>query len=289
MKMQLTPQDQQLLSAYLDGQLSKRERAQLETRLSTQPGLNNELESLRRTRALLRLTPQRRAPRNYTLKPETVAEKHRGFQWVPTLRFSSALASILAMASIAFNLLPLAGGAMAPLAAPDMVAASDTSLTPEIQVQASKEPTPMILIWGGASQIEILGGIGSGPATTTVAGERILAPQATPSPDVEKAAGETNTTPTVTTADNSGMLPIEGSGPILGVRPTEEAGQIQPQESYAVGQEDDPVMKDESAEGSSQGTPNIPSTTNPWIIPGALLIVALFTGLLSYTLQRKKL
>ena len=61
--------DLEQLSAYLDGQLSQSDRARLEIRIKSDAGLAAALEELRQTRAFLRRTPQRHAPRNFTLTP----------------------------------------------------------------------------------------------------------------------------------------------------------------------------------------------------------------------------
>lgn len=282
MNMKLTPQDQQMLSAYLDGQLSQREKAHLETRLETYPALREELESLSQTRALLRLTPQRRAPRNYSLKPEWVATRRSKFQWIPALRLSSALASMLAVVAILFNLAPTFNSAIIPAAAPQMTYAYDENVTAESLIEsASAEPTPMILIWGSTG-MGGLGGVGSGP-TNIPDGERNLAPEATPAP-VEGFMLEA--TPVIVD-----LPPIQGSGPILGIRPTEEVGKIQPdqRESYSAATPKDASTADQSAAGHGARNPNLPTDdTNRWLIPGALLIVALFTGGFSIYLQNKK-
>ncbi len=68
-------QDNELLSAYLDGELNDTERAALEARLEADPALRAELEALRRTIALVRALPELRAPRNYTLDPAVYGRK----------------------------------------------------------------------------------------------------------------------------------------------------------------------------------------------------------------------
>ena len=57
----------ELLSAYIDGQLGAGERARLEARLATDPALGAELEALRRTVALVRELPPVPVPRNFFL------------------------------------------------------------------------------------------------------------------------------------------------------------------------------------------------------------------------------
>ena len=59
----------ELLSAYLDGQLSVAERERLEERLATDAALQAELEALRRTVAWVRELPPAPLPRNFILPP----------------------------------------------------------------------------------------------------------------------------------------------------------------------------------------------------------------------------
>ncbi|HUF38271.1 MAG TPA: hypothetical protein VMN57_07100 [Anaerolineales bacterium] len=66
----LNPKDTEALSAFLDGNLDPVEHARLEQRLRQETVLQAELESLDRTRRMLRAAPHYRAPRNFTLTPE---------------------------------------------------------------------------------------------------------------------------------------------------------------------------------------------------------------------------
>jgi hypothetical protein len=96
MKKQLSTQDWQALSALLDGELSPQEISRLEARLSADVDLREALESLRRTRILLRNSPKIRAPHNFTLTRQMVGarEKQRSSLVFPLLKFGTALASI---------------------------------------------------------------------------------------------------------------------------------------------------------------------------------------------------
>jgi hypothetical protein len=96
MKTQLTDRDYELISAYLDQQLTQKESAGLEARMGAERALQVALDEMRKTRYLLRSIPKLRAPRNFTLTSEMAGVKQkRGFQLFPTLRLSSALASLL--------------------------------------------------------------------------------------------------------------------------------------------------------------------------------------------------
>jgi hypothetical protein len=96
MTQQISPRDYELLSAYLDGELSTRDRAKLEARMTKQPELRLGLEELHQTKMLLRSLPQKRAPRNFTI-PNALPRRRTVPRLFPALRFASALAGILFM------------------------------------------------------------------------------------------------------------------------------------------------------------------------------------------------
>jgi hypothetical protein len=104
MKPQISSRDLKSLSLFLDGQLSKAGRQRLESRLQGDQALRHALNELRQTRALLRRTPQARAPHNFTLTPEMIGIKERRPVF-PVMGFVSALASILFVLVLAGDLL----------------------------------------------------------------------------------------------------------------------------------------------------------------------------------------
>lgn len=77
----LTEQDLILLNAYLDGELTAAEHADLEARLAEDEHLQAELESLRVTAALLGMTERVRVPRNFTLDPAVYGRPARVGWW----------------------------------------------------------------------------------------------------------------------------------------------------------------------------------------------------------------
>lgn len=99
MNRTISPQDIELLSAYLDRELSANQMAEVEVRLQTESELKDLFVELRRTRQVLRSLPVMRAPRNFTLTPEMAGIKprreNRLVLWFNRLRLSSALAAIL--------------------------------------------------------------------------------------------------------------------------------------------------------------------------------------------------
>ncbi len=101
MKGSISRQDQEHVSAYLDGQLSAGEQARLEARLQVEPRLRQEVADLRATARSLRGLPQVRVPRNFTLSPEQA----RRYWSLPRFAFPTLrLATAFATAAFAFVL-----------------------------------------------------------------------------------------------------------------------------------------------------------------------------------------
>ena len=97
MKQRLSsPRDYEMLSAYLDGQLSSKEVAHLRARLQEDLQMQTALEELRMTRAALRSLPVLRAPRNFTLTPQMVGQRNPARRGAyPAFGYASVVASLL--------------------------------------------------------------------------------------------------------------------------------------------------------------------------------------------------
>ena len=95
--------DVEQLSALLDEKLNPADVARLQKQLENDPELRAIYEDLRQTRYLLRQLPQRRAPRNFTLKPSAARVRPPLPRIFPAFRLASALASILLFFSLATN------------------------------------------------------------------------------------------------------------------------------------------------------------------------------------------
>jgi len=195
MRAQITSHDYEQLSAYIDGQLTDSDRRRLEERLHAQPDLQQALDELTRTRALLRTAPRRRAPRNFTLTPamvgSTPTRRFNNFlNLFPALSFASALAAIALVVSIVFQLLPgrqmLASQPAADTAAYEVAREMKAeNQAPEITGAAGAEPgvlnaqeapaamaapqaaemaageasAPPVILWGGAPYATGVGGV----------------------------------------------------------------------------------------------------------------------------------
>jgi hypothetical protein len=94
MRMILSDRDWELLSAYMDGQLSNGKRTQLEARMKSNPELRAALEDLTQTRTMLRSLPRLKAPRSFKLTSEMVGQKQPK-RLYPFFQFASALTSLM--------------------------------------------------------------------------------------------------------------------------------------------------------------------------------------------------
>jgi len=158
MATQITPRDWEAVSAYLDHQLSAKTQAQIEARLSNEPELRDALESLRRTRLILRSAPRLRAPRNFTLTPSMAGVKHGSRAPAgayPLLRLASMLATL-------FFVLVTVGSFVIQSSQP----AQSIVMRSEIEVQ----PAPMFGMGGG-------GGGSDAPALAPLATQEDLSVQ----------------------------------------------------------------------------------------------------------------
>lgn len=116
--MNFTDRDLEILSAYIDGEISTKDREKLKTRLSEDAGLRKTLEELQSTRQVIRSLPSLRAPRNYFVSAEMVGQKETASRAFPVLRFASVLASVIfVLLFLGDILIPRSGVLPAPMAA----------------------------------------------------------------------------------------------------------------------------------------------------------------------------
>ncbi|MCA2002053.1 MAG: hypothetical protein LDL51_09330 [Chloroflexi bacterium] len=201
--------DIELLSLYLDGQLSSFESARLEARLSSDPELNSILNDLRVARGMLRQLPPRKAPRNFTLTRQMVGLKPPLPRSYSFFRFSSAFAAVLLMLTFAANALsgvPLignyaggfgmggGGGGVVAESAP-MLAAEAPAAMDETSPDSLQTPTPTMAALAPAPEMEAAPTQTADSAATEVPAAKQMEapPEAFAQPPVENRAGAEST------------------------------------------------------------------------------------------------
>jgi len=229
-------QDLELLSSYLDDQLSPSEQKLVEKRLESDSAYKQAFEKLQRTRLILRTLPQRAVPRNFTLSAEVNKKRVNIPSFFQIVRFSSAVAVLGLVILLVFDFLPsnLQSVKNQKLEAAQAPAAAAPAAK-------SNEP-PMIIIWS-TPQSEVLGKGGGGgndqagaissyaiPQSTAdqfaLRNEKAISPAETLPPQSEEIqASPTAAVPAVSQTPES-KSSISGTGPILGIPPSNERGII---------------------------------------------------------------
>jgi hypothetical protein len=140
--------DIELLSAYLDGELSHRERTALEQQLAQDPVLRSALQGLRETVSLVHALPRLKAPRNFTLD----ASHHAVPWWLSLGTILQLSGAVGAAASVALIILALVltGGteqkentqSIAPAETSVGYASDALIITPSKTPESMKTPTP---------------------------------------------------------------------------------------------------------------------------------------------------
>ncbi|MEJ2149389.1 MAG: zf-HC2 domain-containing protein [Chloroflexota bacterium] len=121
MSTSLSEQDFIQLNAYLDGELSGREREAFELRLANDAGLQHELQTLQVTVSLLGMAERVPVPRNFTLDPAVYGRPARrsGLSglWPVLSTAGAALSTLLVCVGLVLSLTSK-GALTAPAAAP---------------------------------------------------------------------------------------------------------------------------------------------------------------------------
>ena len=148
MKVRLSSKDCLMLSAYLDEQLTPKQRSIMEERLRASTQLQQALDELHATRSMLRHAPRRRTPHNFTLTPEMVGKGIGTVsRLIPALSVTSALAALATLAILAFEYLPNLTTQSVAMIAP---ASPEAEMLVQVEALSDRlEPSPPVIYWGG--------------------------------------------------------------------------------------------------------------------------------------------
>jgi anti-sigma factor RsiW len=158
------------LSAFIDGQLSLSGRRRIEKRVQSDSALAAELHTLIATRDLLRQTPQRHAPRNFTLSVRMAGVRPPVPRVVPVLSWSSAVVMLLFVFTLGTSLLrtlsfgptslqPLGAGepSIAQVAATEApVAAVPSMKTSETQTVPARPPAVQVMLATPEASLDVI-------------------------------------------------------------------------------------------------------------------------------------
>lgn len=147
----ISEQDFDQLSAYLDNQLSAKEKLALEARLLVEPELKATLRSLRLQARALRDLPKVKVPRNFTLtakQAEAIRPPRRSFfeTLFPAFRLATSLSATAFVVILTVSVLNTSMLAQPQTASAPMVAEAPLEATQDLARQAAEADTA-----GGAS------------------------------------------------------------------------------------------------------------------------------------------
>jgi hypothetical protein len=316
MTPRFSARDEQLLSDYLDGRLSEREKAAFEKLLKGNQTVRGALLDMRRAKVVLKRAPGYRTPRNFTLTPEMIKsiQKPSPGIWLPLMRFASA-AAVFVLAAV-FILEGLPGGIPALRVAEKLDETAPAAL--EYSVDSALIPdSPPIILWnvpaegrGGGGNGEII--MEAQPAPAQIEAQEKMEPE----PQIMLAPGEPLATPEMPEGMTQRSLEEAAEAPpaaammeplpptpqqfipesrleeqpsnagadaivtpnILGIRPQEERAQISRLEE---------LMKVVPSAGLPAGADQQQKENPLWIwIKTALVLIALSTGTAAVLLQR---
>ena len=129
---------QEQLTAYVDGELSPRERGRFEQMLAEDSTLQAEVAQYRQFKQQLHHLPRRRVPRNFTLDPAVYGTPARQplLQLYPVMRAATVITAVFLVIAVTADLLTLSGVG-SDMAAP---AAAPVAMQSDTAEEAASEP-----------------------------------------------------------------------------------------------------------------------------------------------------
>jgi hypothetical protein len=217
--------DLEQLSAYLDGQLSQSSRARLEIRIQADPALASALAELRQTRTILRRTPQRRAPRNFSLTPGMAGIRPPVPRLVPVLSWASAVAMLFFIFTLGAGLVgqlsfgaaatsaaaPMGSGA-GPLAAAPVIMAAPATAAPATLAPATAAPATMAPVVAAPAPLAPATPVPTSGSSNPPAANQTLLPAPTEQPSILSV--EQATPPAVARVFQSPAVPKTAHKPV---------------------------------------------------------------------------
>ena len=223
MSRSLSFKEYQLLSAYMDGRTSTREKARVEAMLADDADFKQAYNEFTRLKKMMKAVPRVKAPRNFTLSAAMAPQKPQRFFLAPALNYAALVTAILFVFLFAGSRLALPFSAKQAEAPQAMVlSASDESAV------AAPTSVPMIT-WGHVGMVGGKGGgaggsgLGGGPSIAVAPENGVV----TPEPMLQGTQSPQQLTPEPTGDASQIILGI----PDQSVRGKELAGANAPTES----------------------------------------------------------
>jgi hypothetical protein len=220
----LTNKQWQLISAYLDGELSEKEKVQAELLLKSEPQMAQTIETLRNTKSLLRTLPTYEVPHQYTLTRQEALANRPGWL-VNSLRILSSVSAAALVVLLAVDLLQPAR-MTPPEAMMESMPMQEAPAVESMAAPADEAPLPLFK-FQPAPQGMGMGGGGSAEEELTQIPGRILPDISIRAGDpypIDAASAETMEDATALDSEMPKSMRVQDTGPILGIAPYEQQG-----------------------------------------------------------------
>jgi hypothetical protein len=211
MKTTLSLKQYQILSAYVDGCCTPREKARVESLLETNAEIKQTLAELVRYKKMIAAVPSVRAPRNFTLSPSLVPHKPQRFFAVPALNYA-------ALTAVFLSAILFAGSRILPLGMMQKTSEQAVPMMAAAAEDASAEATSIPMITWGIGGAEGKGGGGAEGSRAYGLGG---------GPSVESAPQTTE--PPMLSMESDAA--VNSTNPILGLPSEDTQGKVITQES----------------------------------------------------------
>jgi hypothetical protein len=188
MTASISRSDLELLSAYLDGELTPTERAALESRLETEPELRETLDGLRLTVWTLQAAPVLKPPRSFVLDPARFRRRVPWWAQYGAYRLAGTLGAAASVALIALGVI-LSGMPSTPMlpAVPLQEVAMDATSVTAAAPRLSALVTPTLAPMTEAAQMFAADAADTPEAVATIAAPALPAMARTPTHQTEPA------------------------------------------------------------------------------------------------------
>ena len=232
-RTKLSSRELQLLSAYLDGELSKKDQKRAEILLSDHPAAISSLEKLRQVKNVIKLLPIHKVPRNFTISNGEV-NRSLIHDLAGVLRYASAVSAVLLAVILAFDFIfpyQFAPGELGLVRSDVETASNEKTIT-------SVEEEAPIIIWHpnappAGEEYGIEGGRG-GAGDSDLQNEMLV-------PDVSNAPGDDQTEGVPSIAQEEISAEAEQQPQVVGEQPQADAEKYG-QESESLEDESIPIL-----------------------------------------------
>lgn len=212
--------DLELLSSFLDDQLSPSELKRLQARLVLEEELQTALHGLRRTKIILSALPHQATPRDFFIPPTERKPRFDLYQYFQVFRLSAVGAALILIILLTLDFFT---PSLRMAASPADQAARAPAARAASETMADK---PTIITWGSPQEFAF--GRGGGGETVEPS-ETGTVPQAASLEDAGKAPDDAASAPMLELSVSPPLdaaPPVSGTGPILGIPPSALRGVV---------------------------------------------------------------